>query len=69
MALTEKERRSKLLKAKTSEDFYDLYLEVFDEEFPIVELRNPNDKLELLIDSIDKNIKVEGAKLPEGYNI
>ena len=42
MALTEKERLKKLSDAKTGEDFYDLYLQVFGEEFPILNLRNPN---------------------------
>ena len=69
MALTEKERLKKLSKANTSKKLYDLYQEVFNDEFPIVELRNPMDKLELLIDAIETNKKVEGAKLPEGYNI
>ena len=69
MALTEKERLKKLSKANTSKKLYDLYQEVFNDEFPIVELRNPMDKLELLIDAIETNKKVQGVELPESYNI
>jgi hypothetical protein len=56
MALTEKERLKKLSDAKTGEDFYDLYLQVFGEEFPILNLRNTNQK-------------IKGEKLPDGFNI
>tara|TARA_B100000902_G_scaffold223703_1_gene212536 strand:- start:2792 stop:3001 length:210 start_codon:yes stop_codon:yes gene_type:complete len=69
MALTEKERLEKLSKARTGDDFNDLYLEVFGEEFPIVNLKNPSEKIEMLIDAIETNTKVEGLELPEGYNI
>jgi len=69
MALTEKERLEKLSKAKTGDEFNDLYLEVFGEEFPIVNLKNPSEKMEMLIDAIEANKKVQGLELPEGYNI
>lgn len=69
MALTEKDRLKKLSKANTSKKLYDLYQEIFNDEFPIVELRNPMDKLELLIDAIETNKKVKGVELPKGYNI
>jgi len=69
MAFTEKERLEKLSKAKTGDEFNDLYLEVFGEEFPIVNLKNPSEKMEMLIDAIEANKKVQGLELPEGYNI
>ncbi len=69
MAFTEKERLEKLSKAKTGDDFNDLYLEVFGEEFPIVNLKQPSEKMEILIDAIETNKKVQGLELPEGYNI
>ena len=69
MALTEKERLEKLSKARTGDEFNDLYLEVFGEEFPIVNLKNPSEKIEMLIDAIETNKKIEGLELPDGYNI
>ncbi len=69
MALTEEERLKKLSDAKTSEDFYDLYLQVFGEEFPILNLRNPDEKLERLIEAVETNQKIKGEKLPDGFNI
>jgi len=69
MAFTEKERLEKLSKAKTGDEFNDLYLEVFGEEFPIVNLKNPSEKMEMLIDAIEANKKVQGLELPKGYNI
>tara|TARA_R110000803_G_scaffold183996_1_gene246307 strand:- start:45 stop:254 length:210 start_codon:yes stop_codon:yes gene_type:complete len=69
MALSEKERLEKLSKAKTGDELHDLYLEVFGEEFPIVNLIQPSEKIEILIDAIETNKKVQGLELPEGYNI
>ena len=69
MALTEKERLEKLSKARTGDDFNDLYLEVFGEEFPIINLKNPSEKIDKLIDAIETNKKIEGLELPDGYNI
>jgi|TARA_R110000824_G_scaffold373827_1_gene564267 hypothetical protein len=69
MAFTEKERLEKLSKAKTGDELHDLYLKVFGEEFPIVNLKQPSEKIEILIDAIETNKKVQGLELPEGYNI
>lgn len=60
MALTDEQRLKKLSEAKTSDDFYDLYLEIFGEEFPYLNLRNPNDKMKKLIEAIELNQKVKG---------
>ena len=65
----EKERLEKLSKARTGAEFNDLYLEVFGEEFPIINLKNPSEKIEMLIDAIETNKKIEGLELPDGYNI
>ena len=42
---------------------------VFGEEFPIINLKNPSEKIEMLIDAIETNKKIEGLELPDGYNI
>jgi len=69
MALSEKQRMDKLFKAKTPSNFYDLYVEVFGQEFPIIETLDPNEKMELLIDAIEKNEKIKELKLGQYTNI
>lgn len=69
MALSKQQRIKKLSKANTSEKLYNLYEEVFGEEFPVVESLNPNYKLDLIIDAIELNERVKPLKLPEGFNI
>jgi hypothetical protein len=69
MALSEKQRMDKLFKSKTSSNFYDLYVEVFGQEFPIIETLDPNEKMELLIDAIEKNEKIKELKLGQYTNI
>ena len=56
MALTEKQRRQKLLEVRTGEEFHDLYVEVFGEEFPETVTRNPNDDIDMNVQKIDTNI-------------
>ena len=69
MAFSKQERIKKLSKANTSEKLYNLYEEIFGEEFPIVESLNPNYKIDLIIDAIELNERVKPLKLPEGVNI
>ena len=69
MALSEKERLDKLLKAKTSTDFYNLYEEIFGEEFPIVATLDPDEKIEMIAKAIQKNEKIKELKLAETTNI
>jgi len=69
MALSETQRMDKLFKAKTPSNFYDLYVEVFGQEFPIIETLDPNEKMELLIDAIEKNEKIKELKLGQYTNI
>jgi len=69
MTFSKQERIKKLSKANTSEKLYNLYEEIFGEEFPIVESLNPNYKIDLIIDAIELNEKVKPLKLPEGVNI
>tara|TARA_R100000700_G_C3137041_1_gene120105 strand:- start:462 stop:671 length:210 start_codon:yes stop_codon:yes gene_type:complete len=69
MALSEKERLDKLLKARTPTDFYDLYEEIFKEEFPIVATLDPDEKIEMIAKAIQKNEKVKELKLAENTNI
>ena len=69
MAFSKEERIKKLSKANTSEKLYNLYEEIFGEEFPVVESLNPNYKLELIIDAIEINKKVKPLQLPKGFNI
>ena len=56
MILTEKERRQKLLDVKSNEGFYDLYKEVFKEEVPETQTRNPNE--ENIMNAIYNNEKL-----------
>lgn len=65
MAFTKEERIKKIQKANTSEKLYNLYEEIFGEEFPIVESLNPDYKIDLLIDAIETNVKVPKLKLDE----
>lgn len=65
MAFTKEERIKKIQKANTSEKLYNLYKEIFGEEFPIVESLNPDYKIDLLIDAIETNVKVPKLKLDE----
>ena len=69
MALSEKERLDKLLKARTPTDFYDLYEEIFGEEFPIVATLDPDEKIEMIAKAIQKNEKIKELKLAETTNI
>lgn len=69
MTLLEKERLDKLEKARTPSEFYNLYRELFGEEFPIVNTLDPNEKMELLIEAIETNKAVKGLKLGVGTNI
>ena len=69
MALSEKERLDKLLKARTSTDFYNLYEEIFGEEFPIVATLDPDEKIEMIAKAIQKNKKIKELKLAETTNI
>tara|TARA_R110000823_G_scaffold225430_1_gene353229 strand:+ start:463 stop:672 length:210 start_codon:yes stop_codon:yes gene_type:complete len=58
MILTEKERRQKLLDVKSNEGFYDLYKEVFKEEVPETQTRNPNKEMENICNAIYNNEKL-----------
>ena len=58
MILTEKERRQKLLDVKSNEGFYDLYKEVFKEEVPETQTRNPNEAMENICNAIYNNQKL-----------
>ena len=69
MALSEKERLDKLLKARTPTDFYDLYEEIFGEEFPIVATLDPDEKIEMIVKAIQTNNKVKELKLANNTNI
>lgn len=69
MALSEKERMEKLSKAKTGTDFYDLYKKNFGEEFPIVDTLDGNEKIEMIIDAIETNVKVKGLNLSDNTNM
>lgn len=69
MALSEKKRLDKLLKARTSTDFYNLYEEIFGEEFPIVATLDPDEKIEMIAKAIQKNQKIKELKLAENTNI
>lgn len=69
MSLSKKERLDKLIKARTPTEFYDLYEEIFGEEFPIVATFDPSEKMELLIEAIETNKKVKEFKLGRNTKI
>mgnify|MGYP003110360312 FL=1 len=69
MALTEKQRRQKLLEVRTGQEFHNLYFEVFGEEFPETVTRNPNDDIDKISQAIYDNKAVERVVLPKGAKI
>jgi len=69
MKLTKEEIQTRLLEARTSKDFYNLYEIVFGEKVPETETRDPNEKVEMIINAIDSNEKIIGVELPENYLI
>ena len=69
MILTEEKRRNKLLECKTGKDFHSLYEFVFGEEVPEMNIRNPNEELDIIISAIYDNKKIEGVILPKDYVI
>lgn len=58
-----KEQQDKLLKCRTSKDFYDLYEEVFKEEVPETQTRSPNDLIDMIANSIFNNKKLKEVPL------
>lgn len=69
MKLTKEEIETRLLEARTSKDFYNLYEIVFGEKVPETETRDPNEELEMIINAIDTNEKIKGIELPKNYLI
>lgn len=69
MALSREQRQQKLLEAKTPKNFYDLYEEVFEEEFPVLETLDPNEKIEMLINAIENNKRIKGYRLTDNVEI
>jgi|TARA_A100001201_G_scaffold134882_1_gene122820 hypothetical protein len=66
MSLTIEEKQEKLAECETSRDFYNLYTLIFKEEVPRTGLRSGNDEIDLIIDAIIDNKKIEEVKNPDG---
>jgi hypothetical protein len=58
MILTREQRLKKLLDVKSNKGFYDLYKEIFDEEVPETQTRNPNEEIENICNAIYNNEKL-----------
>lgn len=69
MKLSKEEIEARLLEARTSQDFHNLYEIVFGEKVPETEIRDPNEELEMIINAIDTNEKIKGIELPKNYLI
>ena len=69
MSLTKEQRRTKLLKCKTLEDFHNLYLIVFKEEVPETTILNAMEEIDVIANAIYDNKKIKGITLQDDYNI
>ena len=69
MTLSKKERLDKLKKAETGKDYYNLYKEVFGEEYPETVTRDPNEVIENMVQAIYDNIAVQKVVLPSDAKI
>lgn len=65
MALTRDQLQIKLAECQESEDFYNLYLLNFGEEVPKQYVSNAGDEIDLIIDALIDNKKIEKKELPE----
>lgn len=64
MTLNDDERQQKLAECVEPKDFYALYLLNFNEEVPDIWETNAGEKLEIVIDAIIDNKKIEKKELP-----
>ena len=65
MALTTEERQQKLAQCVEPKDFYALYVLNFKEEVPEIWTTNSGEILDMVIDAIIDNKKIEKKELPE----
>lgn len=65
MSLTRDQLQIKLAECQESEDFYNLYLLNFGEEVPKQYVSNAGDEIDLIIDALIDNKKIEKKELPE----
>ena len=59
MALSQEERKKRLLNITTNKGYHDLYEEVFGEEVPAMYIRDGNVVIELIINAIYDNQKLK----------
>ena len=64
MALSEKERLDKLLKANTMEKIIALYEQIFKVKVPLIYSIDPNDLIKVLVEAIETNLRYEGETVP-----
>jgi len=64
MALSEKERLDKLLKANTMEKIIALYEQIFKVKVPLIYSIDPNDLIKVLVEAIETNKRYEGETVP-----
>ena len=64
MALSEKERLDKLLKANTMEKIIALYEQIFIVKVPLIYSIDPNDLTKVLVEAIETNQRYEGETVP-----
>lgn len=67
MTLSLAEKQERLAECKTSSDFYNLYALIFKEEVPHTGLKSGDDEVDLIINAIIENKKIEGVKIKEGF--
>lgn len=69
MSLTKEQRRTKLLKCRTLEDFHNLYFIIFKEEVPETTILNAMKEIDVIANAIYDNKKIKGITLQDDYNI
>jgi hypothetical protein len=66
MKFTREELKERFKNTVTSKDWYDLYEEYYGTAVPFLGLRNPNDTIDKIINSLISNKKLKEVKIPKG---
>ena len=67
MTLTLQEKQQKLSECETRNDFYNLYTIIFKEEVSHTGLKSGDYEVDLVIESIIENKKIEAVKIDDRF--